>query len=345
MATLTVRQVTAKDLIALPRVRQRREIVAQPGRGYSGGVGLMERVSLVAPSKLRSTRAFAALIDDELCGYVVLQRRSDDYRWDVVEMAAGSPRLDATTSVSIELWIALLECAIKEAGAEGARRLFAATTTGSTAYEAFGRAGFSPYAHYYELRGRIVAPEAPPPGNVREQHDSDVWSIHQLYHRLTPQPVQYAEAMTSDEWLVGERPRIPIGARNRPHATVVDTVDGISAYCRVEHTGKRPLVRVLCVPEFVPYLVALVSMTLRGAGLANSEVDLVIPSYAQEYVAPFMDAGMWLERERDALVRHTTAPMVVHPVLKPVTEVAEEKRSIRGVPSFPCSASDTARSA
>lgn len=345
MATLTVRQVTAKDLMTIPRVRQRWEHVAQPGRGHPGRVGFIDRVSLVAPGKLKSTRAFLSLIDDELCGYIVLQRRADDYRWDVIEMAAGSPRLDATANVSVELWIALLECAIKESGAEGARRLFAAAPAGSTAYEAFVRAGFSPYSRYYELQGRLDEPDVPPPGNLREQHDSDVWSIHQLYHRLTPQPVQYAEAMTSDEWLVGERSRIPFSGRSRPHATVVDTVDGISAYCRVKHTGGRPLVRVLCVPGFVPHLVALVSATLRGAGLANAEIDLVVPGYAQEYVAPFIDAGLWLEGERDALVRHTTAPMVVHPVLRPVTEVAEEKRSIRGVPSFPCRASDSARSA
>ncbi len=39
--------------------------------------------------------------------------------------------------------------------------------------------------------GPIALPEG-----MREQEDSDVWSIHQLYHHVTPRAVQFAEALT-----------------------------------------------------------------------------------------------------------------------------------------------------
>ena len=140
------------------------------------------------PGQSAAGTRLVALVDGELCAYMVFRPQASRYRWDVLAVAAGSPRLDATDDVCIELWSALLEYAIKQAGEAGAKRLFATAPDDGAAYESLRATGFEQYAQFMILPGTRPGGPVGLPEGMREQDDSDVWSIHQLYHHVTPRP-------------------------------------------------------------------------------------------------------------------------------------------------------------
>ncbi|MGH9176237.1 MAG: hypothetical protein ACRD1H_17855, partial [Vicinamibacterales bacterium] len=190
-------------------------------------------------------RVYVALVDGELCAHASFKPKASRYRWDVMSVGAGSPRLDATDDVCLELWSELLEYAIKQAGESGAKRLFATAFDAGVAFESLRGTGFEPYARFSVVTGfPPVGPIVLPEG-MREQEDSDVWSIHQLHHHVTPAAVQFAEALTSSVW---ERP--PPSIMRRIGATgpvskayVIDYGGDIQAYCRIDHRRSGAMAR------------------------------------------------------------------------------------------------------
>lgn len=334
MATLTVRSPKLSDLWRIRRVRQRREDPNFPFSEETTLDLLNEWFLISLPGKVGETEGVVALVDDELCGYAILERDDERFQWKVIALAAGSPRLDANDAVSTELWTAVLEYAVKEAGRAGARRIFGNAAWNSAGGVAMEQAGFAPYMRFQVLRGQIAADRSWDAPLCRLQHESDAWSIHQLYHRVTPRPVQYAEARTSDWWLDGLASSIP-GRSGKIVSVVVDELDGLAACCRIHARRRCPLVTVLCSPELSGQVVGLVARALESVDLLSSEVEVVIPDYAQELVAGFLDAGLTIEDRRVALVRHTTTPRVVHPVFEASNiEALAARRGVRGAPNL-----------
>jgi hypothetical protein len=337
MATLTVRQLSIRDVPMLARrVRKRVEFLSPPGPEFGHGLTPRHALTSLASNRFQPYRAFVAEIDGELCAYLLTRRGERAYRWMAVAVGAGSPRLPNTDDVCLELWSALHEHAIKRLGVLGARRIVATTAPAGPSIESLQATGYVPYTRLYILRGRRSAIPRPRPSGVRPQRDDDAWSIHQLYHHVTPKPVQFAEAYTSDEWELGTwalrnrlRPR-----RSSRHAFVWETEHGVVGYCRLTLARRTAHVQLLGNGGTEMDFVNLVDAALAEAGVDHrADVILAVPEYQIERLAPFEEAGYSVNEERVALVRHTTVPAVVHPELAPLP-VRGRVRKAQGVPSL-----------
>jgi hypothetical protein len=317
-------------------VCQRRERLDMPDAVDPARPDLPSQVLATIPANLRQGRVFVALVDGELCAYMVFRPHVSRFRWDILAVAAGSPRLDATDDVCIELWSALLEYAIRQAGEAGAKRLFATTDDDGVAFESLRAAGFERYARFMILVGARPGGPVVLPEGMRELEDSDVWSVHQLYHHVTPRSVQFAEALTSTVW---EQPPRNLFDRltpmsPRPRAFVLDTRDGVQAYCAISVRRGGAMARLMIAPEYRAQAVPFVLAAASQAGVdGDCRLRLLVPGYSMELVSGFVDAGFELETERTAMVRHTTAPAVVHARLSPLPAEAGE-RVPRGVPTY-----------
>jgi len=288
------------------------------------------------PANLRQGRVYVALVDGELCAWMTFLPHASRFRWDVLAVAAGSPRLDATDDVCVELWSALLEYAVRQAGESGAKRLFATAADDGAAYDSLRAAGFERYAQFMILAGTRPSGPVGLPEGMRRQDDSDVWSIHQLYHHVTPRAVQFAEALTSSVWESPQRGLIARlgGMPPKPKAFVLDTRNGVQAYCAIHVRRGGAMARLMISPECRALAVPLVLAAASEAGVDPScRLRVLVPGYAGELVLGFQDAGFELEHERTAMVRHTTAPVVVHARLAPLPVEARE-RVPRGVPTY-----------
>lgn len=334
MATLAVRPLTARDLPALRRVRQRVAILDWDFRREEDGLSVAyQAVSAILPNRARE-QTYVALIDDELCAMLVMRPQEIAYRWDVAALAAGSPRLDADDATVLELWAALLDYGIVASGAAGARRLFAAAIEGSVACQSLRAAGFEPYTRQTLLHADGIDHVPDQPRGMRRQEASDVWSIHHLYHHVTPRPVQFAEARTSAAWELPRRSFLDwlSPERRHVHQMVLETIDGVVAYCRITEQRHRARLDLLIGPSARDVVGAFVAAAVADAGLTGHELEIVIPQYASDLIWPLERIGFCVGDDRVALVRHTTAPAVVHGrfAVAPV----EGERVPKGVPSY-----------
>jgi hypothetical protein len=187
------------------------------------------------------------------------------------------------------------------------------------------------------LRGQTPRPLALAPEGFRRQEPSDVWSIHHLYHRLTPRPVQFAEALTSDEW---ELPRKHIWERlpfrgGEPSAFVLESVRGLEGYCQVDAARGVARIDMLIEPTLSDQLVPFLAAAASEAGIGEErDARIDVPDFFSEQATLLEAAGLWLEDERVALVRHTTVAARVHPRLMPLPTLELGERAPRGVPSY-----------
>ncbi len=307
MSTLTVRDFQTRDAVRLRRVGQRRVNLRAPWIARSRFDQVRQRVNTAVVGIGIAAERLVSEVDGEICGYALFDRDDEHFRWYATELGAGSPRVDATGEVAIELWAALLEDGIRRAGEQGVRRIFAFARPESTENHGILSAGFQGYASYLVLRGRefgsLAAFE-----QFRPQHESDLWSIHQLYNHSTPRSVQFAEALTSDSWSV--EPGARFRQRNGLAGFVVPEEDGIAAACRVDSRGSRPIVTLLCDDQVSDRMPAFVATSLEEAGI-DGAVDVIVPGYLQHLVRDFVAVGFSVSDERVGLVRHTTAPAIV----------------------------------
>jgi hypothetical protein len=285
----------------------------------------MRRVSVAFSGISGTSDAVVATVDGELCAYAFFERGDERFRWYVLQLGAGSPRLNATDEVSIELWSAVLEEGVALAGEAGARRIFAFVEPDTVAHEALRLAGYAGYSRYYILRGVPAVTGDAPPG-LREQHESDLWSVHQLYNRSTPRGVQFAEAFTSDAWSTETDAK---GLFNRASSKgyVVPAEDGIGAACQIALSGGRPVVTFLCDETLCTSIAHIVAAALARAQ-ADREVDVIIPGYQHHLVHQFLECGFWIHRELIGMVRHTTAPAVVQGERFPALAISEARSGV-----------------
>lgn len=341
MATLAVRPLTPLDLPALRHVRQRCDQLLLPTAPRPLLPDGAQRALATIPANWLPERAYVALVDGELCAMIELRPSAEQFRWDLVALSAGSPRLEANDDVCAELWLALLEYAIQRAGEARAKRLFAAAEEGYASYRALRAAGFEPYSRATVMSGVRAGMPIELPTGMRMQEPSDVWSIHQLYSHVTPRAVQFAEAQTSDAWELPRRStwkRVARAVAQRdsdPRAFVLDSGEhGIIGYCRVERVGVAATLHLIVSQDAADRAVPFALAAANDAGIgARCRLRLTIPGYASELIGRFEAAGFIIEDERHLLVRHTTAPAVVHARLAPLPADARE-RVPRGVPSY-----------
>jgi hypothetical protein len=336
VATLAVRPLSPRDLPTLRHVRQYHERLDVPFGSESVLPEAAYHVLAALPISMHGDRVYVASIDGEVCASVMLRPQEYQYRWDVVSLAAGSPRLEANDDVCVELWTALLEFAIREAGETGAKRLFATAKEDCAAYDSLIACVFDPYTRFDVLAGFLPASPMPLPAGMREQEPSDVWSIHQLYHHVTPHAVQFAEALTSTEWELEELSLLQRYAGRHPRAVayVLETTHGIEAYCRFVRLGDAPVVTILVHRDSSVSVFQFVAAAASAAGLGRDVMlRVVVPAYASELAREFEEQGFFTESERVALVRHTTSRVAARARVSPVA-VEGVERVPRGVPTY-----------
>lgn len=337
MATLAVRTLRARDLPRLRGVGPRVERLDGPVCRFRHSVSEAATAWRAFAGVGRREHPFVATVDGELCAYLVAQEQPRNYLWELVTIAAGSSRLTPTDDVSVELWTALIEFAVQQAGRSGAKRLFASARRDSPAFDSLKANGFGAFEDRFVLTGDLSqATEMETLAGLREQLESDVWSIHQLYHQTTPRAVQFAEALTSSEW--EPEPSIwwqRIAKGVQQFSFVLDSEDGVKGYCRIQRRQGRAMATFIGTPHCADRIAELILSSARLSGVGPNDVlQVVVPGYAMEHVSSLERYGFHVAWERIGMVKHTTAPVVVRPRLVPVAAGEERERAIRGVPSL-----------
>ena len=190
--------------------------------------------------------------------------------------------------------------------------------------------GFSSYADE-TVFGAPSVPLQRAVTRVRRQHRSDVWAIHQLYMATVPQPVQYAEALTSHRWDINPR----FSPSSVQAGWVIEEGYQIVAYLRAESRPDRHILEFVIDPrrgELVPPLLAGALADL--AQMPPRQVSIATRGYQQEYSQPLLDRGFSVQLEQQLHVKYTTA-MARSPVATVVNFPQEVKESSgKRVPTF-----------
>ncbi len=297
----SMRQIGITDILRLRRLRRAYISLTVPDTVFRGR---MDDVMAALPVGRRYARVFVADSDDAIDALVELRPEREDYRWIVTGLGARVPRGgEFSTEVSL-VWSDLLAHASRVAGHSGAKRVHASVPLDTLVQETLIRAGFSIYAHQTVLRTQHMRLVDCDRAHVRERDPSDAWSIHHLYHRTTPRPVQYAEALTSNHWDA----RRTLNARTR--GFVIDDHDGLAGYCQLMSRGESHALDVIMLPDKLKLLVPFVSEAVRLAKIEDaSEVWVSVPDYHREYISAFETIG-FDEYDRQALmVRYTMVPV------------------------------------
>lgn len=252
------------------------------------------------PYGRRWSRAFIAT-GEGVCALAALRPALGDYSWQLVSLGTASDP-EATTSA----WLALLGQAAMDAGMSGAKRLHADAPLDGPVAEVLVRAGFTIYARASLLLAQGLRRADGAELALRPQEPSDDWSIHHLYHSLTPKAVQYAEAFSSTHWHVPWRPR----AAER--GFVLDGREGLEGYCRVTTCGRQVALELLLAPERPALLPRLVIGALKASGVGlDGRVWVRVPDYLTEYLDPLEETGFQDVDTRALMVRYTGIPIVV----------------------------------
>ncbi|HUG14414.1 MAG TPA: hypothetical protein VMM78_05275 [Thermomicrobiales bacterium] len=336
MNTLVVRSLTPAGIPGLWGLEDFDTFLDAPAVGVRYPEQLVNQIAATMPFVPRRNRVYVALLDGALCAAVTARPQSHRYRWDVVSLAATPALLRDHASDCNAVWTSLLEFAIGQAGQARAKRLFASAFEDSPAYHGLRSATFEPFTRFLSLRGTLPREPTPRVEGFRRQEDSDVWSIHQLYHHVTPLGVQHAEALTSAAWETPVQSPIARAAGRPPvtNAFVVDSAEGIIAHCTVSTGRDGPTARILIEERHRCQARDIAFAAARGSSVGpGSTLRVVIPAYAGELAGQFADRGFFVESERVALIRHTTAPALV--ISRAVAPLAESQERVpRGAPTY-----------
>lgn len=193
----------------------------------------------------------------------------------------------------------LLDRIAREAGTRGVIRLHTLVTEHPDVLEWWQRAGFTPFRRVILLTTTAEGRHAPPEGTIRVQEAVDAWEVQRLYERLTPRPVQYAEARNRATWQVGRR------AGWRVRGFLLSNGQETTAYCRVRSRGKWHLVEVLAPDHAADDAVSLVRYAIGQSARPHDQVLLVLPEEAPCMLAAFERAGFRTQERRVWLARYT----------------------------------------
>ncbi|HYH13213.1 MAG TPA: hypothetical protein VD789_12720 [Thermomicrobiales bacterium] len=226
-----------------------------------------------------------------------------DLRWQLEALTARDPEDGAALD-------AVLRRAVSDAGADGARRVFARLPGDIATDGALRRSGFVPFAT--ESVYMLADEERPSPAVqsplVRRVHPADVWGVHQLYLEVVPRQVQYAEAVTSRAW---ERSKPLKPGLRRASGWVIEDRGRIRGYARVSTEEDPRIVRLDLLID--PKLRVLASDLIRAAVSEASNLHglpcvAAVPGYSHELHQPLQDAGFIHVGDQTAWVCYTTVP-------------------------------------
>jgi hypothetical protein len=258
-------------------------------------------------------------------GYVVFTVADPDRRWMLDGIGANLGIYEMQP-----VWEELVHFGVVAAGLEGTKRLYARVPVGSDLTPVVRANGFNPYASEFVLGAPTVA-LTHASSRVRRLHRSDVWAIHQLYMATVPQPVQYAEALTSHHWDINSR----FSSSSVQAGWVIEEGYQIAAYIRAESRVDSHILEFMIDPRhgaLFPHLIAGALADL--AAMAPRRVYVMVRGYQQEFVESLLERGFSVQLEQHLHVKYTTA-MARVPVAT-VVNFPQEAREASGkrVPTF-----------
>ncbi len=296
--------------------------------------GDLLRVARPHPGQAVSMRLAVATVNGQVAAWLAYAPHTDPHAWRIEAAGAGNRRLRPADDVSSVLWCTLIEFAIADAGAHGARRLFAAAVADSPGWHALHSAGFEMYGYATQLRGIPDVDRAESPAGFRAQEASDVWGIQQLYQRSTPRVVQFAEARISREWELAPRTVVDRvrGAAPRARTWVVEQQSEMTTYCRLEQVGRTQVITWIAQPEQRDEVVPTLLASLRAAGGGRRQSVVLVPGHHDDLLHEFEAAGFTPEYQADLMVRPTTVTNVIRARPLPIP-IERRERLVGSSPS------------
>lgn len=333
MSTVRARLTRLADLPGLLLTGRRVEQLQLPLVASFSRRDLL-RVVRPHPGQAPTTRLAVATVNGQVAAWMAYAPHTDAHAWRIEAAGAGNRRLRPADDVSSVLWGTLIEFAIADAGAHGARRLFASAIADSPGWHALHSAGFEMYGYATQLRGIPDVDRAESPAGFRAQEASDVWGIQQLYQRSTPRVVQFAEARTSGAWELSRRTVVDRvrGSVPRARTWVVEQQSEMTVYCRLEQAGRTQVITWIAQPEQREAVVPTMLASLRAAGGGRRPSLVLVPGYHDDLLHDFEAAGFVPERQADLMVRPTTVANVMRARPLPIP-IERRERLVGSSPS------------
>ena len=171
---------------------------------------------------------------------------------------------------------------------------------------------------------------------VRRQEPSDAWAVHQLYNAATPKQVQYAEAWTSERWIVKAG-----RAGERVNAWILEEGHLIIGSVRITSVDCDDRLELLYHPDrpsVAKELIVVALAKLRKAAKID-RICCAIRGYQAEAATALEDRGFVPVMEQDLLIKYTTAVARVAQTEGTPFPAELIERLPKRAPSFPIGAS------
>lgn len=242
--------------------------------------------------------------DERPRAFIQVATRDHGHIWSVLtlggEPAPGEPeRCDDP----MHPWLLLLTSVAVVATRRQVTRLLAKVPEATPELTCFRQAGFqtygreSIYTRAYLPGDRLVEAGSEP----RPQRGGDAWAIHRLYFQTVPQPVQDAEAHTSNRWEL--RARRPDGVREQ--GWLLEDGAETLAYARTLSRRRRHLAEWLFQPAERALLPRLLRQTLaRLPAAPGDQVYWRLPEYQAEAEETLLAAGFTLAMTQTLMVKY-----------------------------------------
>jgi hypothetical protein len=325
---VAIRRSQVKDILALSRISSRYEM-NHPGSSRTESDPARATLRGVLPFARNDQPVFVATTEEDrrILGFAQFRVVGPDQRWLAESMGANAGIYDPEPVVS-----ELLHHAIKAAGLDGVKRLYAKVEPNSPLKESLRQNGFTPYTRERVMAASTVPVMAAAQG-VRVQEQADVWAIHQLYLHSTPREVQYAEALTSHSWDVDAVLRSS-GCDCRGWLVADDYL--AVGYMRAISRRDAHVIDFMVSSEHRDVFPLLIATAFRElAALSSRRVYVVIRDYQSEFIPFLYELGFGIELAQEVHIRYTTAS-VRSSVMAGSYYAADAKKepSARRVPTF-----------
>jgi len=274
------------------------------GAGEGQAALSVVRDQLLAFARRRS--AWVKVRRQRLQGLVGARQRGGSEAWEIDYL------IDATKDRSAAL--DLLECAVAEAGKDGAHKLFLRLAAGSDLLPAAREAGFVAYREetLFAKPGRVEAE----PVALRPATASDRYPLFRLYCGATPDAVRRSEAATFVEWHAAQERR---WLRNgQQHVLERDGV--IHASVRAARLPQGTMLDILADGDAAREAAGIVAGAMAALDEPEGPVFVLLPQTAEALARGLEDAGFEPRADFVSLMRRTARPLAMP---KKVAVVAE----------------------
>ena len=298
----TVRTLLPTDLPALlahPGLSHENEAYPRErlGAGDSQATLKVVRDQLRAFARQRS--AWVSMHRQRLQGLVGARQRGGNTAWEIDYLLDATPERRITAG--------LLDCAVSQAGKEGAQKVFLRLPVESDLMQPVIETGFLAYQEETFLVREARPTSATEPTGMRQAAASDSYPLFRLYCAALPESIRRFEAATFDEWHASQERR---WHKNGAHF-VVERDSRLLARLRACRLPQGLMLDLLLDSSVADELPALVEAAVTAAGSTNEPIYVLLPLAAEDATRVLQAAGFNAQDQYVSLVRRTTKPLAL----------------------------------